>query len=192
MVNKNYCVVFFIPIDGTTEEIIDISTSSPRIMKGKGISMLTFSSYIDVESITDYLTEKGRNFLIFDLDKTVSGFNLVDKEKERDFFGFLSEINDFSDIERYSNDLIDDLCKTNFPNTIENSTGSTTPNWVKSEGKTVTDVVNKENSVNIYKNINIDKLSKSEINDIINSIIDKGLDNLNDIDKDMLVKLSKY
>jgi hypothetical protein len=195
MVVKNFCVVFFTPIDGCTDEILDISISTPRIMKGKGISMLTFSSAIDIESITDYLTENNRNFLLFDLDKLSSGVNFTDKQKENEFFGFINDNNDYSEFERYTNDLLDDLVKSNF---IDNTTKDTEPSWLYDDGKNMvssgwtSNLMN--NNINQNKHINIDvgALSKKERNDLVNSIIDKGLDNLTDLDKDILEKISNF
>jgi len=195
MIVKNFCVVFFIPIDGCTDEILDISISTPRIMKGKGISMLTFSSTIDIESITSYLTENHRNFLLFDLDKSSSGFNLTDKQKESEFFGFISDNNDYSEFENYTNYLLDDLVKSNF---IDNTTKETEPSWLHDGGENIvssgcaSSIMNNNINQNEYVNINLEALSKEQINDLVNSIIDKGVDNLTDLDKDILEKISNF
>jgi len=193
MIVKNFCVVFFTPIDGCTDEILNISISTPRVMKGKGIIMLTFSSTIDIETITDYLTENNRNFLLFDLDKSSSGFNFTDKQKQREFFGFISNNNDYSEFEHYTNDLLDDLVKSVF---IDDANKEITPSWLYgddkntvSSGLTSNAVINSGNQKEDF-NIDLETLSKEERNNLVNSIIDKGLDKLTDLDKDILEKIS--
>ena len=194
MIVKNFCVVFFTPIEGCTDEILDISLSTPRVMKGKGICMLTFSSSIDIESITEYLSENNRNFLLFDLDKSSSGFNLTDKDKESEFFGFINDTSDYSDSERYTNDLLDDLVKSNF---IDNTSKDTEPSWLYDDKNTVSsgwtaNIMGNNKPQNKYLGIDIESLSKEERNELVNSIIDKGLDKLTELDKDILGKISNF
>ena len=111
MIFKNYCAVFFNPshISNELNNIVSkISEDSPRIMKGKGISLYTFTSVIDVSILSEYFTSYGVNFLLFDLAKNNSGFNFVDKEKENSLFGFLNK-NKKTDNELLSDMLLDNL-----------------------------------------------------------------------------------
>jgi 4'-phosphopantetheinyl transferase EntD len=45
---------------------------------------------------------------------------------------------------------------------------------------------------NKYLGIDIESLSKEERNELVNSIIDKGLDKLTELDKDILGKISNF
>ena len=189
MIVKNFCVVFFTPIDGCVDDILNISISIPKVMKGKGINMLTFSSNIDIESITNYLTKNNRNFLLFDLDKSSSGFNFTDKEKESDFFGFINTNIDYSEFERYTNDLLDDLVNSNF---VDDPTKDTEYIWSHDEGENMVTSGFTSNVINKHIDVRLESLSNKERNDLVNSIIDKGIDNLTDLDKDVLEKISNF
>jgi hypothetical protein len=111
MIFKHYCAVFFNPTDGLNLEVSKISEGAPKYIPGRNISIFTFTSIVEVRVLTEYFQSYGRNFLIFDLDKDSSGFNLVDKEKENDLFGFLKDNKSTKEYEDLSNMLMDDFIK---------------------------------------------------------------------------------
>ena len=78
---KHYCAVFFNPTDGLNEEVSKICEEAPRTMKGKGISIYTFTSIVEAPVLTEYFKSYDRNFLLFDLKEENSGFNFIDKVK---------------------------------------------------------------------------------------------------------------
>lgn len=186
MIFKHYCVVFFNPTDGLNEEISKVSEDAPRAMKGKGISIYTFTSIVEVEVLTDYFKSYDRNFLLFDLSKNSSGFNFIDKVKENDLFGFLKQTESGKDFEKLSNMLMDDIIKYNSGDVIEDK--SETPGVNKPL------IFSSQNSDNELEKLlldeNLDNMSNDDINDAMNKIIDKGITNLTDYDKKMLEKLS--
>lgn len=182
MIFKNYCAVFFTPTEGVDKEVAKIAEGKPRKIGGTGISIYTFSSVVDVSVLTDFFKSFNRNFLLFDLDKSNSGFNLLDKKKEEDLFGFLSNANITNEYEILSNKLLDDIISesVNIPG-IEDF--YKIPDYIL-RPKTK---INKEEEEVIET---YDNLSKDEINAEVNKIIDKGIENLTEKDKKRLKKLS--
>jgi hypothetical protein len=186
MIFKHYCAVFFNPTDGLNSEVSKISESKPRVIPGRNISIFTFTSVVETPVLTDYFKSFDRNFLLFELNKDVSGFNFVDKQKEEDLFGFLNNETNNKNFESLSNMLLDDFIKHSLD--IPDITSDYTTYFSGNQKQ------------NIYQNINVeneDKLidfnenmSSKEINDEIDKIIDKGVKNLTDNDKKMLEKLS--
>jgi hypothetical protein len=183
MIFKHFCAVFFSPTDDLNIEVDKISEGKVRLMSGKNISIFTFSTILDTNSLTDYFKSFDRNFLLFDLDEQVSGFNFVDKEKEDDLFGFLKTDKNNKTLESLSNSLLDDFINhsSDIINTPMDLVENIKPNFEKSP-----------NSFNLLKmgDYNYENMSSKEINDEIDKIIDKGVKNLTETDKKVLEKLS--
>jgi hypothetical protein len=181
MVFKNYCGVFFSPIDELTFILSKLSEEPPRVMKGKGISICTFNSVLDVTTLSEYFRTYNFNFLVFDLSKKSSGFNFIDKQKEFDLFGFLSE-GIKSKYEDLANTLMDDIISgTSVDNQFESNINV---NYIYTPQPNITEEL--DNRFN-----EIENMTKNERNTILNQIIDKGIENLNDSDKKILEKISK-
>jgi hypothetical protein len=171
MIFKCYCAVFFNPSEG-----------SPKKIGGTGIAIYTFASAIDVKILTDFFKSFNRNFLLFDLDKNSSGFNLMDKTKEEQLFGFLNNQTIISEYESLSNTLLDDILNQtiDIPK-INPIIDDEKPHYISKLKKS-----NRE-----YDDFSIDEnMSNKEINEMMNKIIDKGIENLTENDKKMLQKLS--
>lgn len=181
MIFKNYCGVFFNPIDDLNAIISKISEDAPRVMKGKGISIYTFTSVIDATILTDYFKSYNLNFFVFDLSKSNSGFNFTDKDKESDLFGFLNK-NVKSDFENLSNILMDDIIKNSSINKKPEPNIKPVLKY-KTETKKDGDLDRLLDS--------IENMSKNDRNSMLNDIIDKGVENLNESDKKILEKISK-
>ena len=186
---KHYCAVFFNPTDDLNEEVGKICEEAPRTMKGKGISIYTFTSIVEVPVLTEYFKSYGRNFLLFDLNDENSGFNFIDKVKEDDLFGFLKSNEAGKDFEKLSNMLMDDIIKDSY-DTKESIPGVDV-------SKLLSDITPKKfgdlphpELYDIYQTDIHEDMSKKDINEMVNKIIDKGVENLTDIDKKMLDKLS--
>jgi hypothetical protein len=77
---------------GVQVEIQKISETTPNILDAKGILIATFSSLAEPSELTDWFIENKRSFLVFDLDKENSGFNITQKEVHNGLFGFLNQI----------------------------------------------------------------------------------------------------
>ena len=183
MVFINYCAVFFSPTDGVEKEVSKIAEGKARKITGTGISIFTFSSVIEVTVLTEFFKSFNRNFLLFDLDKNSSGFNLLDKNKENELFGFLNNTNIISEYEALSNKLMDDIIDHNISG--HQYTGDDYLNDLRFICKSAENV-----NTNEDLDYNYDNLSKSEINNEVNKIIDKGVENLTEYDKKILKKLT--
>lgn len=173
-----YCAIFFNPTSTLDKEVNRIVHSTYNKIGGNGLSIYTFSSGLDIPMLKDYFESLDRNFLVFNLDKENAGFNITDKEKESLLFGFINDDDEVSKYESLSNELMDELLsESKKTNKIES-----TPNL---------DYVVISKDLNYDENvINYNNLTKEEINNELNKIIDKGLNNLTDKDKKMLDKLS--
>lgn len=182
MIFKYYCAVFFNPTDGLDKEVSKMSEGKPKKIGGTGISIYTFTSAVDVKILTDFFKSFNRNFLLFDLDKNSSGFNLMDKTKEEQLFGFLNNQTTTSEYESLSNMLLDDILNhtKDIPN-IRPILENEIPDYLLK--------LKKENDERDDFSINED-MSNLEINEMMNKIIDKGVENLTDKDKKILQKLS--
>ena len=77
---------------GALDEIIKISETKPNLLDAKGILIATFSSIAEPSELTEWFIENNRSFLIFDLSKKSSGFNIIKKEIHEGLFGFLKDI----------------------------------------------------------------------------------------------------
>jgi hypothetical protein len=177
MIFKQYCAVFFTPTEGLDVEVVKISENDYNKMGGSGISIYTFTSALDVVILTDYFKSLDRNFLIFDLHKESSGFNILDKDKEYLLFGLLND-NKLNEYETLSNLLMDDILSESNNNKIE-------PKIELKSSDGLLKMKENDDFLNVYNN-----LSKDEINQELNKIIDKGIKNLTDKDKKILNKLS--
>jgi hypothetical protein len=188
MVFKHYCAVFLNPNENLNKEVTKISEGPIRVMRGKGITLCTFTSVVDVRVLDEYFKSYELNFLLFELDDNTSAFNFNDKDKENNLFGFMSDINKYKDFEDISNKLLDDIVndnifdKGNYYSGITNSPDKYHHRLNKTSKNYYTD--------DEYINEEIKDLTKSEINEKVNNIIDKGLHNLTEYDKKMLEKLS--
>ena len=114
----NYCLVVMGDTKNVLLEIEKISETKPNILDAKGVLIATFSSAATPQELTNWFTDNNRNFLIFDLDKNVSGFNMTKKNIHDGLFGFLSK----TDINSRSEELLRALDLSS--STITNITGS--------------------------------------------------------------------
>ena len=148
------------------DEIRKISETEPRHLSAGGILIATFSSLAEPNELSEWFIENKRNFLVFDLDKNSSGVNFLNKETQEGLFGFLNDV---------------DSMTQDFVRTIELS--SETRN---TETTTIT-----EKSKNILDESKIERMSPSDRQIILNELIDGGLENLSDHDRNLLHLLAK-
>jgi hypothetical protein len=157
---------------GVQSEIAKICEGDPNVLDAKGILIATFTSFAEPNELTAWFTENNRNFLIFDLDKENSGFNFTKKEIHDGLFGFLKHVN--------TSEMNDNFLKTV---SLSSDTKET-----KSTKKSTRNSVKNNNKLDLK---NIEKMSSSEKQDLLNELIDSGLDNLTEEDKKLLPLLAK-
>ncbi len=169
---RNYCIVVMGNTSGVQAEISKICEGDPNVLDAKGILIATFTSFAEPNELTAWFTENNRNFLIFDLDKENSGFNITKKEIHDGLFGFLKLVN--------TSEMNDNFLKTV---SLSSDTKET-----KSTKKSTRNSVKNNNKLDLK---NIEKMSSSEKQDLLNELIDSGLDNLTEEDKKLLPLLAK-
>ena len=157
---------------GVQSEIAKICEGDPNVLDAKGILIATFTSFAEPNELTAWFTENNRNFLIFDLDKENSGFNITKKEIHDGLFGFLKLVN--------TSEMNDNFLKTV---SLSSDTKET-----KSTKKSTRNSVKNNNKLDLK---NIEKMSPSEKQDLLNELIDSGLDKLTEEDKKLLPLLAK-
>lgn len=162
---KNYCIVILGETKNSKLEIEKISEGSIKYVPGRNIILCTFLSILNVGELTEYFKSFDKNFLLFEINNKVSGFNIKDKTIEEQLFGTIH--NDYlSELTNMSSEFLDFISKS------MDNTGHT---------KTVNkDMVHE-----------IDTLSKKEMQTIIDEILNKGVENITKNDKLLLEKISK-
>ncbi len=169
---RNYCIVVMGDTLGSQEEIIKVSEIKPNVLDAKGILIATFSSIIEPSELTEWFTSRNRSFLLFDLNETSSGFNITKKEIHEGLFGFLKNLN------------VDQL-NEDFLRSIQLS--SETKVTKAENKKTQKEAKNK----NLLDKAKIEKMSNHEKDELLNQLIDNGLEKLSEHDKTLLYLLAK-
>ena len=158
---KNYCIVVMGQTDGVLIEINKVSEKLLGVMDGKGLVISTFVSNMEINELTDFFKESKRNFLLFTIDSKMSGFNFINPKIQEELFSKIEP----DELKEMTSKLINEL-KVN----------KIDKNLVKKEELTDEDIKN---------------MHKDDRDAKISEIIDKGINNLDDYDKDLLDKLSK-
>lgn len=181
---RNYCVIILSvkqnEMRDSKDEVIRISESKVNFVSGTGIIISTFYSILTINELTDYFKNNGRNFIVFELNKKTYGSYISDEPTYNTLFGNI-EKND----EYFLNEISAKLAKD-----IVSSIKS--QNRFNCSGQTISDatIVKEYNVVESIEDY-VNSLSEIERKDMINSLIDKGFDNLTEIDKKYLDLLSK-
>ena len=169
---RNYCVVVMGDTLGVVQEIEKISDSKPNILDAKGIIIATFTSFVEPSEISEWFTVNNRSFLVFDLNENNSGFNITKKDIHEGLFGFLREVNQ-EQLESKSLDFLSTM-----PSGIING----------KSGFTVSDAEVVENEIS---EADIEQMTKSEREEMMNQLIENGIENLTEYDKKILPLLAK-
>jgi hypothetical protein len=172
---RSYCIVVMGETSGCKLEIGKIAEDSPRFLEAKGIVISTFTSIAEVSELTDYFKSLNRNFLIFDTDPETSGYFLTNEGLNDALFGHISKEYDL-ELEDLTNKLIDDVSSVNDKASSGiTSYGSRT--FVKPKTR--------------YRKEMLKEMGKKDREKLMNEILDKGVDNLTDHDKEILEFLTK-
>ena len=168
---KNYCVIIMGHTDGAVKEIEKISDSKPNILDAKGIIIATFTSFVDVKELSAWFMMNNRSFMVFDLDPNSSGVHITKPEVHEGLFGFLNQLN--------KNKL--DSRTVEFLKTMQ----------INQKVEGVVTENEKEVARPLLTQSDIEKMSEKEKEDLMNQIMDNGLDNLTEYDKKILPLLAK-
>ena len=165
---RNYCIVVMGETKDVLDEITKISETKPNVLDAKGILIATFSSIAEPNELTEWFIENNRSFLIFDLNKQSSGFNITKKEIHEGLFGFLKNINVDEMGDKFMNSINIDGIR------------------VETKTRPLRDSI--KNKLDPKK---IEEMGPSEKQDLLNQLIDSGLENLTEQDKKLLPLLVK-
>jgi hypothetical protein len=157
-------------------EITKIAETKPNILDAKGILIATFSSVAEPRELTDYFKLNGRNFLLFDLSSDNSGYHISKEEISEGLFGFLKQMNE-ENLKQKTDSLIQEISST----TISNKYKKILKDKKDKSRQTV------ENKISLAE---IETMSANDKNELMNKLIDKGVQNLSEHDKLLLSKLS--
>lgn len=164
---RNYCIVVLGEVAGVKIEIEKIAETTPNILDSKGILIATFSSLAEPNELEDWFIENKRSFLLFDLSKECSGYNITKKHIHEGLFGFLKDMN--------MGEMTD-----NFFKAVKYSSETTNINVKTSHEKSI-DVLTLEK---------INKMTREEKAKLLDEILDYGVDKLTENDKKLLPLLS--
>ena len=178
---RNYCVVFLGKTSGAKLEVGKIADGDPRFLEAKGLTISTFISVAEPNELSDYFKSLGRNFMLFDMNSKFSGYNLENKKLHETLFSSMIDSENNDELEEMSNRLIDDINES----IIKNPFSGSSKQFNERLRNTIKDINFEVKPVKI----DLDKLSKSEREEIINDILDKGYENFNEYDKKILNKI---
>jgi hypothetical protein len=161
--------------NGAVKEIEKISDSKPNILDAKGIIIGTFTSFVDVKEISAWFTLNNRSFMVFDLDPKSSGYLITKKEVHEGLFGFVKKTTD-DELDTKTIEFLKALVSQPHPN----NTAEIEDAVIENEKKEV-----------VISESEIETMTKKEKEDLINQIMDNGLENMTEYDKKILPLLAK-
>lgn len=168
---RNYCIVVMGTMDGSDVrlEIEKIAESKINVLDARGLLIATFTSGVSPKELTDWFKLNKRNFLLFDLNEENSGFNVTKKDIHEGLFGFLKEMSN-KDLEDKTVEFLKDIEMTS---DTKNFTSFVKQNRKKEKVKKIT----KED---------VKKMTIKEKQELQDSIIDNGVENMTEYDKEIL------
>jgi len=175
---RNYCVVIMGDTKGVFNEIEKVSDDKPNVLDARGIVIATFSSALEPKELTDWFKLNQRSFFVFDLDPESSGYNITKKEIHDGLFGFLANM-DKDILKKRASKLMDAIEDAKIIQ--ENS------KKFKERGMEVKTVIKPKR----LTESEIEEMTPREREEIMNKIIDNGIENMTDYDKKILPLLVK-
>lgn len=171
---RNYCILVMgaIDNDGIKLEIEKITDSKINLLDARGILIATFTSGVSPKELSDWFKLNKRNFFLFDLDEENSGFNILKKDISDGLFGFLNEMNDKILDERAAEFLKD--IKVSEPIDI------------KGYSRPLRTSIRKEVKPKQLTKEEVQKMTIKEKQELQDKIIDNGVENMTEYDKEIL------
>jgi hypothetical protein len=150
-------------------EIEKVSDSKINLLDARGILLATFTSALTPKELSDFFKLNQRNFLLFDLNEENSGFNINKKEVNDGLFGFLKEMAE-SDLDERAVEFLKDV-------EMSSSTKDIKSHIRPLRQSLKTDRLTKDD---------ISKMTHKEKNDLQDKIIDNGVENMSEYEKEIL------
>lgn len=176
---KNYCIIVLGNVDNVKEEISQISETAVRYSDAKGIVIATFSTVATAIELREFFTLNKRSFLLFEMGEDNYGVNITNSAIHEHLFGEIEQ-RGVQFLETLSEKLINEIQST-LSNPISSISGGS-ENEVAISGKV---------EVNQLDSVDFNLLSIGEREEMVNTLLDKGFENLSSDDLKLLKKLSK-
>jgi len=148
--------------ENAVSEIEKVSETKPNILNAKGIIIATITTFVDVKELTAWFTLNNRSFLVFDLNPENSGVFITNKKVYDGLFGFISKQTNNNDLINKTNDLLSEINDKN---------------------NKIIEIQDIEGDISV--------MSEKEKENMLNEIMDKGVVNMTDYDKKIMMYLSK-
>jgi hypothetical protein len=88
---KNYCLILLGIENHSIDDILRISETTPNTITydSQDVIVTTFSSYLNIREVTEYIKSYNINFFIFEINNKNFGRNVLDIEMDNELFGFI-------------------------------------------------------------------------------------------------------
>lgn len=172
---RPYCMLVIGDTIGVLDEIKKISETDPITIDGKGLFIATFISASSPNELTEFFKLDKRNFVLFELNQETSGVNIMKPETHEGLFGFLKTFKQES-IDDMTDRLMNDIKLTSDTRDFKSSI----------KKRKIVDV----KVAKITKD-EIAKMSEKQKQALLDEMIDSGLKNLTEEDKEILELLAK-
>jgi hypothetical protein len=171
---RNYCILVMgvIDSDAIKLEIEKVTDSKINVLDARGILIATFTSGVSPKELSDWFRLNKRNFFLFDLDEENSGFYIAKQEIHKGLFGFLDEMTDQTLQDRASEFLKD--IKVSEPIDI------------KGYSRPLRRELRKEVKPKQLTKEEVEKMTIKEKQELQDKIIDNGVENMTEYDKEIL------
>jgi hypothetical protein len=160
---KNYCIMVMGDVSGAMAEIVMVAEDVIGNLDAKGVQITTFSSAMRVSELTDFFKQQNRNFFLFEINPNNAGYNILNAKIAHELFGKLPPVRNISD---------------------EVFMTFTADTWVPIAGV-------QRGEVKPITDEEIDSMNSTQREELMNSIIDKGISNWTDDDKRIITRLSQ-
>lgn len=165
---RNYCIVALGDVDGILPLISKISETEIRKLAQTGVLICTFSSVVEAAEIKELIDGDKRTFFVFEVGADNTSYKIGREEIHNQLFSFIEE-GGGELLGLMTNRLINDIKSTN-----DSQSGVTI-------GKSsIEDEI-----------ADVSKLTKVQKQKEIDILLDKGLDNLSEKEREFLDLLTK-
>ena len=168
---KNYCIIVLGRVDGVIDEISEITDFDVNFLEHTNVVVATFSTDFKISKIKKHFDSYNRGYFLFELGIDNYAVNVGDT----------------------NNAIYNQLFKQ-FENGGDISGNIETKDFLdKLAGKPPINITDITDITEIKgEEVDIDSLTSDERKEMVNEIIDKGVENFTKKDKELLTKLTNY